>query len=147
MHGNLTGILKRMRRLIASTALVATMALPLLAGCGSSDSASSTTAATAAGQGATYATVRSYENVGETAELNQRIEEELVPIFRDIPGFVAYYWIDVGEPGGEMRSVTVYDSPEGTEESNRAAKEWVAENPGLIPTAVTVESGPVVAQG
>lgn len=41
-----------MRRLIASTALVATMALPVLAGCGSSDSASSTTAATAAGQGA-----------------------------------------------------------------------------------------------
>jgi cyclophilin family peptidyl-prolyl cis-trans isomerase len=41
-----------MRRLIASTALVATMALPVLAGCGSSDSASADTAATAAQEGA-----------------------------------------------------------------------------------------------
>lgn len=48
----MTGILERMRRLIASTALVATMALPVLAGCGSSDSASADTAATAPQEGA-----------------------------------------------------------------------------------------------
>jgi hypothetical protein len=139
-----------MKKVLASTALAAAMALPVLAGCGSSDSTSQGTAATAAataGQESAYATIRSYDNVGETAELNQRIDQELVPIFQSIPGFVAYYWIDVGEPGGEMRSVTVYDSLEGAEESNRAAKEWVAANPGLIPKATTVKAGPVVAQG
>jgi cyclophilin family peptidyl-prolyl cis-trans isomerase len=41
-----------MRRLIASTALVAAIALPVLSGCGSSDSASADTAATAAQEGA-----------------------------------------------------------------------------------------------
>ncbi len=48
----MTGILEPMRRLIASTALVAAIALPVLAGCGSSDSASADTAATAPQEGA-----------------------------------------------------------------------------------------------
>jgi hypothetical protein len=136
-----------MRKIFVSTALVAAMALPMLAGCGSSDSISQSTAATAAADGAAYATVRSYENVGETAVLNQRIDDELVPIFQAIPGFIAYYWIDVDEPGGEMRSVTVYDSLASAEKSNAAAKEWVTANPGLIPKAISIKAGPVVVRG
>ena len=53
----------------------------------------------------------------------------------------------MGEPGGEMRSVTVYDSLESAEKSNVAAKEWVAANPGLIPKAISIKAGPVVARG
>lgn len=44
----MTGILARMRRLLATAAVAALVAAPVLAGCGSSDSASDTAAATSA---------------------------------------------------------------------------------------------------
>jgi hypothetical protein len=92
-----------------------------------------------------YATVREYNNVGETAELNRRLNEEFIPVLQGLPGFVAYYWVDVGEEGGRMCSVSVFDSLESAEASNEAAREWVAANPGLLPTATLVDAGPVVA--
>jgi hypothetical protein len=94
-----------------------------------------------------YATVRQYDNVSEPTELNRRLNEEFVPVLQALPGFVAYFWIDVGEAGGRMCSVSVFETRESAEASNEAALEWIAANPGLVPTATLVEAGPVVAHG
>ena len=53
-----------------------------------------------------YATVRRYEGVTNPREAGRRVDEGFVPLISQIPGFVAYYWVDAG--GGVMISTTVY---------------------------------------
>ena len=53
-----------------------------------------------------YATIRKY-TMTNSRELASRVEEEFVPTLRDIPGFVAYYWIDQGD--GTNATVTICD--------------------------------------
>ncbi len=91
-----------------------------------------------------YATVRQYEGVENPAEVIRQVGETFLPLQRDIPGFVSYYFVDVGEAGGRMVSVSVFETEEGTAESNRRAAAWVAEHPNLIPPAKSAEAGPVV---
>lgn len=43
-----------------------------------------------------YAVVRRYEGVTDPAEAGRRVEEGFVPLLRQVPGFVAYYWVDAG---------------------------------------------------
>ncbi len=47
-----------------------------------------------------YAAVRRYEGVTDPGEAGRRVAEGFVPLLKDIPGFVAYYWVDAG--GGVM---------------------------------------------
>lgn len=91
-----------------------------------------------------HATVRQYEGVENPAELIRQVAETFLPRQREIPGFVDYYFVDVGESGGRMVSVSVFETEEGTAESNRRAAAWVSEHPGLIPPARSAEAGPVV---
>jgi hypothetical protein len=44
-----------------------------------------------------YATVRRYEGVTDPAEAGRRVDEGFVPLIQELPGFVAYYWVDAGE--------------------------------------------------
>ena len=67
-----------------------------------------------------------------------------LPDQKTIPGFVSYYFVDVGEAGGRMISMSVFETEEGSAESNRRAAAWVSAQPGLIATASVVEAGPVV---
>jgi hypothetical protein len=62
----------------------------------------------------------------------------------DIPGYIAYYFVDVGEAGGRMVSISVFESEAGTAESSRRAAEWVWTHPGLFPPAKAAEVGSVV---
>ena len=94
-----------------------------------------------------YATIRQYDISGDPAELNRVVQEELVPILKALPGFVSYQWIDVGNVGGRMLSVSTFDTAEHAEDSNKAAAEFVARYAGSGATAVIVEAGPVVAHG
>ena len=68
-----------------------------------------------------YATIRQYDIAGETAELNRLVQEEFVPLMQSLPGFISYQWIDVGDVGGRMLSVSIFDTAEHAEESNRTA--------------------------
>jgi hypothetical protein len=63
---------------------------------------------------------------------------------KDIPGFIGYHFVDVGDDGGRMVSVSLFAGEEGTTESNKRAAEWVQAHPGLIPPATSAEAGPVV---
>jgi len=68
---------------------------------------------------------------GSIDEAARRIENGLVPILSRVPGFVEYDVVQVGEDEG--LTISVYETQEQVEESNRRAAEWVREH--LVPLA------------
>lgn len=94
-----------------------------------------------------YATVRIYENVQNPAEAIRQVGETFLPLMKDIPGYIDYYWVDVGDAGGRMVSVSVFETADAAEESNRRAAKWIQEHPGVVPTATSAEAGEVVVSG
>lgn len=93
-----------------------------------------------------YATVRRYEGVTDSAEAGRRVSEGFVPLIKEIPGFVAYYWADAG--GGVMVSTGVFEDQAGAENSTERAANWVRENIAeLLPNPPQVTAGEVVASG
>ena len=93
-----------------------------------------------------YAVVRRYNGVTDTQEAGRRVQGEFVRILRDVPGFVAYYWVDAGD--GVMLSTSVFEDEAGEEESNKRAADNVHANlESLLPNAPQVTAGPVVATG
>jgi hypothetical protein len=74
-----------------------------------------------------YAVIRQYQfdqSGGE--EVDRNIRETLVPLLKDVPGFVTYYWLNSG--AGSGASLSVFDSKEGAEESVRAAANFVQQH-------------------
>jgi hypothetical protein len=93
-----------------------------------------------------YATVRRYEGVTDSAEAGRRVSEGFVPLIRQVPGFVAYYWVDAG--GGVMVSTGVFEDQAGAEKSTERAADFVRENlASLLPNPPQVTAGEVVASG
>ncbi|MGW7098732.1 hypothetical protein [Streptomyces sp. NPDC054838] len=93
-----------------------------------------------------YAVIRRYEEVTDPAEAGRRVDEGFVPLLRQVPGFVAYYWVDAG--GGVMVSTSVFEDQAGAEASVRRAAEFVRDHlASLLPTAPQVTAGQVVAAG
>ena len=96
-----------------------------------------------------YATLREYEGIKDPAEATQPLLDGLLAEMQAPPGFIAYYFVDVGEAGDRMISLSVFETSEAAEESNRVAAGWVArwlaEHPKTAPTASRVDAGPVMA--
>ncbi|MGW1887331.1 hypothetical protein [Streptomyces sp. NPDC001970] len=91
-----------------------------------------------------YAAVRRYEGVTDTAEAARIVKEGFVPLMRQVPGFVAYYWIDAGN--GMMVSTSVFQDQAGAEESIARASDFVRDNlASLLPNPPQVMAGEVVA--
>ncbi|MFM7732296.1 MAG: hypothetical protein ACKO6F_02280 [Cyanobium sp.] len=63
-----------------------------------------------------------------------------------LPGFVAYYFVDVGEAGDRMISLSVFETEEAAEASNRIAAQWVErwrqEHPAPLPLPAAWMPGP-----
>lgn len=77
-----------------------------------------------------YASIRRYKT-DSAAEVTRLVNEGFVPRIKSLPGFLAYYVIDTGE--GMMASVSVFETKDGAEESNKVAASWVKESlPGLL---------------
>ena len=93
---------------------------------------------------AMYASVRRYEGVTDPKEVARHVQEEFLPMISEMPGFVAYYWVDAGD--GVMISTSVFEDQSGAEESNSRAADWVRENlASLLPNAPQITAGEVVA--
>ena len=92
-----------------------------------------------------YATVRRYEGVTNPREAGRRVDESFVPLISQLPGFVAYYWVDAGD--GVMISTSVFQDEASEQESNRKAAEWVRQNnlASLYPNPPQITAGEVVA--
>lgn len=94
-----------------------------------------------------FATIRQYDTDDQPAELNRIVQEEFVPLVKTLPGFISYQLIDVGDVGGRMVSISIFDTAEHAEESDKAAATWVTSHPSFCALSCSVESGPVVAHG
>ena len=91
-----------------------------------------------------YATIRRYEGVTNLNEAARRVNEGFVPLISQIPGFVAYYWVDAGS--GVMISTSVFQDQASAEESNRRAADYVRQNlVSLLPNPPQITAGEVVA--
>jgi hypothetical protein len=74
-----------------------------------------------------YASVRRYHVIsGSTDEWMRRVQTGFVPIINQVPGFIAYYAIQVRDD--EAIIVNIFDTQAGAEEGIRQAANWVAKN-------------------
>jgi hypothetical protein len=91
-----------------------------------------------------YAAVRRYEGVTDPAEVSRLVEEGFVPLVRQVPGFVAFYWIDAGND--VVASTSVFQDRAGAEESTLRASNFVRDNlASLLPHPPQITAGEVVA--
>lgn len=91
-----------------------------------------------------YAVVRRYDGVTDAAEAGRQVKEGFVPLLREMPGFVAYYWVNAG--GGVMVSTSIFQDQAGEEESTKRAADFVSANlASLLPNPPQVTAGEVVA--
>ena len=91
-----------------------------------------------------YVAVRRFEGVTDSQKVGQVAQEGFVPIISEMPGFVAYYWVDAGD--GVMVSTSVFEHKDAEERSNFRAGEFVAEDLGpLAPNPPQVTAGEVVS--
>jgi hypothetical protein len=86
-----------------------------------------------------YVSIRQY-NGRNVAEFSHRVQEGFVPIVRQVPGFLAWYLVEVG--GGALFTITLCEDQAGAEASVSAAADWVADN-----VADLVEGSPAVING
>ncbi len=90
-----------------------------------------------------YATVRRYEGVTDPSEAAWRVNEGFVPLISQVPGFLAYYWVDAS--GSVMVSTSIFEDQAGAEESNRRAADYVRQNMApLLPNPPQITAGEVV---
>ncbi len=91
-----------------------------------------------------YAVVRRYEGVTDTQEVARIVKEGFVPIISEMPGFVAYYWVDAGD--GVIVSTSVFEHKDAEEQSTFRAGEFIAEHLApLAPNPPQVTAGEVIA--
>jgi hypothetical protein len=91
-----------------------------------------------------YAVVRRYEGVSDPQKLAQVAREGFVPIISEMPGFVAYYWVDAGD--GVIVSTSVFEHKDAEEQSTFRAGEFVQEHIApLLPNPPQVTAGEVEA--
>ena len=91
-----------------------------------------------------YAVTRKYQfSPGATAQIAKHVEEGLIPLLRQTPGFVAYYWVDGAE--GQGISLSVFENQAGADESVRLAGEYVKEHLAAVLGTPEVIKGDVRA--
>ena len=93
-----------------------------------------------------HATIRRYESIDQSRkdEVLKKVDENLLPALRDLPGFHGYTLIDAGN--GVMTSVGFFDTAAQAEESTRIAGSWLREQKleTALPNPPKITSGPVV---
>lgn len=91
-----------------------------------------------------YATARRYEGVLDPVAAAKKVDEVFVPLISALPGFVEYYWIDLG--GGAMMSITTFKTLSDAIEANRKSRDWVKDHLGAVLTEpIRTEAGKIVS--
>jgi hypothetical protein len=77
-------------------------------------------------------------------EIGRRLTEGVVPIVRQVPGFIAYYVTDVGY--GVLAAVTICEDQASGDESSRQTAEWIKQHlAALLPNPPSRMAGNVIA--
>jgi hypothetical protein len=92
-----------------------------------------------------YAAIRQMKAKPGTAhEFARRVKQGAIPIISNAPGFMGYYLVYA--PDDTVTAISVFNTVEGAEESNRRALAWIEKNLGpLLLESVTATVGPVIA--
>ncbi len=91
-----------------------------------------------------YAVTRHYRFDPRSArEIGRRIQEGFVPLIRQVPGFVAYYWYETGPGAGT--SLTVFEDEARAEASVALAAGFVLAELEDLMGEPEVSRGPVTA--
>jgi hypothetical protein len=56
------------------------------------------------------------------------VQDDFVPLIRDMRGFVTYFILVPSEREEDIVSVSIFEDQPSAEESNREAAEWVVQN-------------------
>ena len=93
-----------------------------------------------------FAAIRYYQaDPPSIDEVVRRVQEDFVPLIRDMQGFVSYFILVPSEREEDIVSVSVFEDQQSAEESNRKAAEWVVQNLGeLLRPSPEFASGQVV---
>jgi len=95
-----------------------------------------------------HATLRRYEGVesSRTVELTKKVDENLIPKLKELPGFSGYYLIEAGN--GVMTSISLFDTSEQADKSSRIASNWVRDEKleTALPNAPKITFGEVVVR-
>jgi hypothetical protein len=77
-------------------------------------------------------------------EATKMVDELFIPLISALPGFVEYFWIDLG--GGAMISITLFESLSESIDANFEARKWVKDYLGtILSPSVSVDAGTIVA--
>jgi hypothetical protein len=95
-----------------------------------------------------HAILRRYEGVesSRTVELTRKVDDELIPKLKELPGFSGYYLIEAGS--GVMTSISLFDTAEQADKSSRIASNWVRDEKleTALPNAPKITFGEVVVR-
>jgi heme-degrading monooxygenase HmoA len=76
-----------------------------------------------------FAAIRYYQaDPPSIDEVVRRVQEDFVPLIRDMRGFVSYFILVPSEREEDIVSVSVFEDQQSAAESNRKAAEWVVQN-------------------
>ena len=92
-----------------------------------------------------YGVIRRYRfDPRASADIDHHVRVGIVRPILEIPGFVAYYWLDTGEGTGV--AISIFEDQRGAEESNRVSVDYL-ERHKLAQTVGEPEiiAGPVAA--
>jgi heme-degrading monooxygenase HmoA len=59
-------------------------------------------------------------------QMARRVEQDLLPKLRNLPGFLAYYVLDTDDR--TLATISIFETREAAEQSTRAAKAWLKKN-------------------
>jgi hypothetical protein len=91
-----------------------------------------------------YVAVRRYEGVTDTQKVARIVNEGFVSLISEMPGFVAYYWVDAGD--GVIVTTSVFEHKDAEEQSTFRAGEFIAEHLApFYPNPPQVTAGEVEA--
>ena len=91
-----------------------------------------------------FATTRRYEGVKDPKAAAKKVDEVFVPLISALPGFIEYFWIDMGN--GAMVSITIFKSLSEAIDANEKARIWAKEHlSSVLAPSVQFEAGPIVA--
>ena len=93
-----------------------------------------------------YAIVRRYDGLDPRSidEVRRQLNEGLVPMISQIPGFLAYCALHTG--GDVVASISIFEDRAGADESTRRAAGWVKEHlADLVPHPPQFTAGTVIA--
>lgn len=91
-----------------------------------------------------YAVIRRYQyDPSSSDEIARHVNEGFMPLLRQSPGFVAYYWLDTGE--GVGASLSVFGDQAGADESVRLAADYVKQHLAALLGTPEITKGEVRA--